>query len=175
MNKITTIKQLLHQLSESSDEQLKSISNFLEIPTKEFTPYLHFSKEYYTRNCIVKTDRYELILICWEKDQDTPIHSHGDQECWVFHVQGELQEVRYENDKNGIPIPVNNSVLNDQGISYMNDDLGFHILKNTSDGQSVSLHLYVKSIDECLVYNESNKTFETKALKFNSINGELVD
>ena len=69
MNKITTIKQLLHQLSESSDEQLKSIYKFLKIPTEEFTPYLHFSKEYYTRNCIVKTDRYELILICWEKDQ----------------------------------------------------------------------------------------------------------
>jgi cysteine dioxygenase len=175
LDKITTVEQLLHRLSESSDEQLLSISKFLDIPAKEFESYMHFSNNCYTRNCIVKTDRYELILICWEKDQDTPIHSHGNQECWVFHVQGKIKEIRYEKDKNGIPYPIENSVLNENGIAFMNDDMGFHILKNISDGQSASLHFYVKSIEECLVYNESKKMFENKTLKFDSIGGKLID
>ena len=43
----------------------------------EFEKYATWNQESYTRNCIARTDTYELILLCWEKKQETPIHEHG--------------------------------------------------------------------------------------------------
>ncbi len=175
MNKITTIAQLLKQLSESSDNQLKSIYQLLEIPLKEFEPYLFWSEENYTRNCIIRTERYELILICWEKGQFTPIHSHNEQECWVYNVKGKFKEIRFMNDENGIPQQVQYSVINQKNRSYMNDRMGFHILKNKANGRSASLHLYAKPIDECLVYNETHQLFELKPLHYYSVSGKIIN
>ena len=174
MKKITTIKQLITILSESSIEQLKSIVQFLAISATEVEPYQFWSKKHYTRNCIIRTNSYELILICWEKNQITPIHSHNNQECWVYNVNGKFEEIRYKKDENGIPQPFYHSNLAEQNRSYMNDSIGFHVLKNTANGRAMSLHLYAHPINECLVYNEHNKVFETKPLGYFSVAGQLT-
>ncbi|PJA09260.1 MAG: cysteine dioxygenase [Flavobacteriales bacterium CG_4_10_14_0_2_um_filter_32_8] len=175
MKKITTIKQLITYLSENPIEQLKSIAQFLAIPKKEVEPYQFWSKKHYTRNCIIRTNNYELILICWEKNQYTPIHSHNNQECWVYHVQGNFEETRFKQDENGIPQSIHHSILYEQKHSYINDTMGFHVLKNTANGRAMSLHLYAKPIDKCLVYNENKQLFEMKPLGYFSVAGQLMN
>jgi cysteine dioxygenase len=175
LKKITTIEQLVAFLSKCTAEQFEVVYQFLEIQKTEFKPFQFWSNKHYTRNCIVRTSNYELILICWEKNQYTPIHSHNQQECWVYNVQGNFEETRYQPNENGIPQPIYHSILNEQKRSYMNDNIGFHVLKNTTNGRAMSLHLYAKPIDECLVFNETEKIFEMKPLEYFSVSGKLIN
>ncbi|MGH9352523.1 MAG: hypothetical protein ACRD2G_10235, partial [Terriglobia bacterium] len=69
-------------------------SNLSSIPEKRFThqrvlkflrqnqveigslsPYLYFCSDHYTRNLIQRTSLYDLLAICWEIGQQSPIHN----------------------------------------------------------------------------------------------------
>jgi len=140
----------------------------------DFSPFLHWSDQFYTRNCIVRTNKYELILLCWEKGQTTPIHSHGGEECWVYLIQGDIEESRFEYGKKGMQ-KVHENFLANQPLSYMNDDLGFHQLRNSFEGRSISLHLYADPINNCQIYCKKTQCLEDKELIYHTINGKWVE
>ena len=54
--------------------------------------YIHFSKRKYTRNLVAYEETLSVILLCWEANQKTPIHDHGDfgMRTWVKVLQGNL-------------------------------------------------------------------------------------
>jgi len=174
LSQIETVPHLIQYLSECSNEELKSVYKLLAIPESEFDPYLFWSDDCYVRNCIVRTDDYELILLCWEKDHYTPIHAHNDQECWVYNVKGEFEEIRFSKNGEEAPSQISKEMLSVKDQSYMNDDLGLHVLRNCSDGRAMSLHLYAKPIEQCVIYNPLTSQFETKTLTYHSLEGKLV-
>jgi cysteine dioxygenase len=175
--KINTINYLVNELKNiESEEEYKKIVKRLEIPVEEYKPYMHWSKDHYTRNCIARTEDFELILLCWSEGQETPIHCHNNQECWVYVVEGEFDEQRFvESEKKSEELEVDAELqLEEDGVSYMNDDMGYHSLANISDGRAMSLHLYMNPIDECSIYNEESGEFEWKTMKYDSFKGEKV-
>lgn len=111
-----------------------------------------------------------MILLCWEPGQETPIHCHNDQECWVYVLKGEFDEKRYSENSSGPKLEVEQSCCKD-GVSYMKDEMGFHKLINSTNGRAMSLHLYVKPIEACNVYNELSEKFEEKQLTYYSYEG----
>lgn len=175
-SQITSIKQLVDELDQiTKEEDYKKLVNRLAIDIKEYTPYAHWSDETYTRNCIRRTDDYELILLCWNEGQETPIHCHNNQECWVYVVKGEFDEQRFKEGDGKEEIEVEAEMqLEKDGISYMNDDMGYHSLANINDGRSMSLHLYMNPIDECNIYNEETGEFELKKLVYHSYEGKVL-
>lgn len=175
--KITSIEQLVEELKQvKTEREYKKIVKRLEIPLADYEPYAHFSREKYTRNCIARTDDFELILLCWEKGQVTPVHCHNNQECWVYVVKGEFDEQRFvESDRKDEAIEVEEELqIEEDGVSYMNDDMGYHSLENIHDGRSMSLHLYMNPIDECNVFNEETEEFERKIMAYHSYEGKLL-
>lgn len=117
----------------------------------------------------MRTEDYELVLLCWEEGQQTPIHCHGGMECWVHMVQGELEEKRFEQPDATIePTLTNKMALTSSHLSYMNDDMGFHSLRNIYPGRSISLHLYAKPIDSCEIYNSDTGKGEARELSYDA-------
>lgn len=174
MNKITSIQQLVNHLSQCDRASLNNVYQLLSIPKEAFDPYLFWSKKRYTRNCIVRTDNYELLILCWEKGQSAAIHSHDNQECWVYNVDGKFGEDRYELDSANNPIKIKEGGLNENAHSYMVDSLGFHDLKNANNGRSISLHLYAKPLKYCSVYNTQDNCFDLKELNYDSFEGKTT-
>lgn len=168
MKSITTLSQLLVALEKCSESEYKSVVTKMQIPKHEFTEYTHWSAERYTRNCIVRNDSYELILLCWEPGQETPIHCHNEQECWVYMIDGSMSEKHYEFPKEGCPEAKEYFELDDEDHSYMNDDIGLHSLHNTSGKRVMTLHLYAKPIDKCSYFNPETGAFETVELSYHS-------
>lgn len=171
---ITDLGDLIHLLDKCSKEEYKELGRQIVIPKEDFEEYQFYSEEHYTRNCIKRTDDYELILLCWEEGQETPIHCHNDQECWVHIVKGEFKEKRYE-EKKGNLILDHEMTLGEKRVSYMNDDMGYHSLENSHDGRSISLHLYMDPIEECKIYNEDKGDFEVVELEYYSYSGVLEE
>ena len=167
---ISSLEELIKLLDNSTKTEYKVLGKRVNIPLSDFEPYLYFDSVSYTRNCIKRTKHYELLLLCWEKGQATPIHCHSNQECWVHVLQGDLHEVRYTGQAPDLEVEHELDLIR-EGISYMNDDMGFHSLANMADGRSVTLHLYMNPIDECQVYDKETQEFQMVNLNYHTYQG----
>ncbi len=169
MKHIKTISELVKQLSNCNKEAIKDIIDRLQIPISEFEKFATWDETYYTRNCIVRKQNFELILLCWQAGQETPIHSHNDQDCWVFLVEGSIVENQYKNDKNEMPILTVSEIMQENGSYYINDAIGLHSLHNSKEKRAMSLHIYVKPIEECSYYNQQLQQYKIKKLSYDTI------
>lgn len=171
--KISSLQELLEVLPRCSGKEFVEIARDMTLDPADFEPYSFWRKGFYTRNCIARSDKYELLLLCWEEDQKTPIHCHNNQECWVYMLQGQVHEVRYDLDEDKQTLtPTKEAYMTEGGYSYMNDDMGFHSLQNENNGRSMSLHLYMNPIDECRIMNEDNGKIIRKKLQYHSFEGK---
>ncbi|MFQ5768640.1 MAG: cysteine dioxygenase family protein [Acidobacteriota bacterium] len=55
---------------------------------RELEPYLNFSPDHYTRTLFYGGPRFEILILCWEKGQASPIHDHAASLCSMAVVSG---------------------------------------------------------------------------------------
>ena len=115
-----------------------------------------------------------MILLCWEEGQKTAIHCHNQQECWVKVIQGNFAEYLYEyDDVNNRMNPTNEVYVAQNEVTTIEDSNTYHSLENTYKGRSISLHLYMKPIVKCNVYNQATNQLECKYLTYYTFEGEV--
>lgn len=168
MKAINNLDDLIEALPDCSGSDYVRIAKNMSIPRTDFLPYQNFDKSHYTRNCISRTDDYELLLLCWEPGQETPIHCHFGEECWVYNVKGNILEERFELEGEEL-ITVDKSMFLPKSLSYMNDEMGYHLLKNVSGERAMTLHLYMNPIDRCTVYDDQKEDFVLKELEYDTM------
>lgn len=174
MKCIGNIYELVDFLKKSQVDDFVSIAEILDIPAADLMQYAYWKDSGYARNCIERTDDFELLLLCWNPGDVTPVHCHGQQRCWVYQVSGRLEEVIYQENAGGQLVPVQNRQLNSGAASYMEDSMGYHSLRNNSDAKAMSLHLYAKPIENCTYFDEKQEAFVAKDLNYHSYKGQLV-
>lgn len=159
MEKITNIDVLLEKLDPDYKdvEQYTSLMNSLALTQQNIKDYCRWKDEFYARNLVRKTKAYELIVLCWQPRQQSPIHNHQGQDCWMYVVQGNMVEVQYHCQKNcetdSWKIKEGDHVLCSLGNTrYINDDICLHKLVNSTDEQAITLHLYSYPIETCNIY-----------------------
>ncbi len=176
MQAISSVEELLEILPECSGNEFVEISHGMELQPEDFEEYAYWSKDHYTRNCVSRSEEYELILLCWEPGQDTPVHCHNNEECWVYNLQGSVIEKRFDfrqGSKTEIE-ETQEAVMNEGEVSYMHDTMGFHSLHNTGEVRAMTLHLYIKPIDSCRVYVNEEIGFKRKELEYDTYEGKPV-
>ncbi len=167
MSQIETIEELVEELSEANDATYKKVVTNIDIPVKEFRKYSSWTREGYTRNCLHSCDDFELILLCWGKGAGSPIHGHAGQKCWVYQVEGNVEEVRFKKDESGKQLEETNRQHLEPGkLTYMDDSMGFHSIENIDQNPAMTLHIYIAPITSCKVLNPDKDVFETVALKY---------
>ena len=171
-NSITSLSELLGRLEGATSEEYKSIGVDLNIPVSDFKPFAYWSVSGYTRNCIIRRPNFELLLLCWSPGQETPIHCHGGEECWVYLLDGQIEEIHYDfvDDK---LLTLKSGKMMPGDKSFMSDDNGYHKLINQDDSRSMSLHLYMNPIDSCTFYDARTNSFVSRTLSYHSYNGEI--
>jgi cysteine dioxygenase len=175
MNSINTLSDLLETLKNCDPEDyVKMVAN-MRLPKEDFGKYAFWKPEGYTRNCIERTDVFELILICWNPGDKSAVHGHDDQRCWVYQVDGVIDEIRFIEDDTGKLKENHHSELLPHRLSYMEDRMGYHSLKNRSEEKAMTLHLYISPIDYCKVYDTCEEKFDVKELRYDSYKGVLTD
>lgn len=174
MEKITNICQLITELEKCEGEEYYRIAHRLQIPKQEFNSYAQFSDDTYTRICLDKTNQHELLLLCWKEGQETDIHSHDGEECWVYLAEGKFREKRFSGSAEDLHL-TDDVQMKKSGISYMNDEMGYHSLHNIEKGQSMTLHLYVGPINKCEVFCAEEEDFIEKKLSYDeNLVGEIT-
>lgn len=158
MEAIKTVDELIEVLekTEAKDSYL-NIMQSLDIPIREFEKYYSWKPKSYTRNCLIKTADFELLLICYEKGQETPIHDFDARQAWIHTLQGKLKEERFtvSNDAGKLE-QLSAMTLGIDDYSFMSN-IGIHRYKNVYEARTVSLNLYCKPIEHWTEYNLNGK------------------
>ena len=173
MKSLENIQELIQLLSESSKTQYNSILKGFDFDDIDFEAFQSWSSEKYTRNCLYKDEQFELLLLCWNDGQETSVHDHDGEDCWVYLLKGEMQEVFYSFDNSNNLKEGHSKIVQPNQLSFMNDRIGYHKLRNCFKGKSMSLHLYAKPIEQCNFYCEKSKQLLERKLKYDTFR-ELI-
>lgn len=183
---------------------MKTIAEFVAglsaIPEREFTidgverylrntpveptslaPYLNFAPTHYTRNLIQRTELYELMTICWEVGQASPIHNHAGQNCWMATPIGRLVIQNYEivetDGKEYCRLREADRQEMEAGRpAHVAPERPVHAVLNPAahGARAVSLHVYSRPYDRCLVYSLQDSTCREVPLFFDTMYGRAA-
>jgi cysteine dioxygenase len=186
--KLVSIQDLvggLRQLPHSAFDETEAIRKFLQdhpVDAATLTSYLTWDRQHYTRNLIDKTPLYELIAICWEVGQASSVHNHRDQNCWMAVPIGRLQvenfRVIHQDLKAGrCEIePADTVEMNIAQPCAVDPREPVHRVLNPRqfNERAVSLHVYSRPFDTCVVYSAEQGTCGEIELHYNTAYGKFV-
>jgi cysteine dioxygenase len=161
-----------------------------EIQSKDLEQYKLWLPDRHTRNKIFRNDMLECMLICWPVGAITPLHTHNGQLGWMTMIEGKLlvenhrkidcnrpenQQVvgmdclagatRIEMKQLGTELCVPGGPLN-----TVDKKQTIHRIKNLPEWneRAVSLHVYSRPIDSCVVFDiEAQRCFR-RDLKYDN-------
>ncbi|MEQ8910317.1 MAG: cysteine dioxygenase family protein [Vicingaceae bacterium] len=163
MESIKSIDELIELLKKkNANDSYLDIMQSIDIPIGEFEKYYSWKRDGYTRNCLTKTDDFELLLICYEKGQETPIHDFDAKQTWIHTLQGKLCEERFRVSEDGSSLEqLSSMTLGTNDYSFMSK-VGIHRYKNVYEARTVSLNLYCKPIEHWTQYDENAQRTDVK-------------
>jgi cysteine dioxygenase len=173
----------LRQLPESAFGPTEPILRFLQetpVDPDSLAPYLTWDRQHYTRNLVDRTPLYELMAICWEIGQASSVHNHRDQNCWMAVPTGRLLvenfHLAHQDVQGGVCRlePLNTVEMNVAQPCAVNPADPVHRVFNPRefDQRAVSLHVYSRPFDRCVVYSPEQGTCGEIQLHFNTEYGK---
>ena len=174
--------QKLHERDLESIETPPEILRALPVDPESLRQYLFWNNQHYTRNLIDKTSLYELLAICWEVGMRSSIHNHKDQNCWMAAPIGRLTVQNYRvleedlaNHRCDI-VPTDVVEINSTNPVAVDPLNPVHDVRNPREWgeRAVSLHLYSRPFDSCIVYSVEQHTCGEIGLRYHSMYGKLV-
>jgi cysteine dioxygenase len=173
----------LRKLPEPAFGPTEPIRQFLErnpVDCDSLAAYLNWDRQHYTRNLIDRTPLYELMAICWEVGQASSVHNHRDQNCWMAVPLGRLQVENFhlvQQDVAGGTCrlePLNIVEMNISHPCAVDPSDPVHRVVNPREfnQRAVSLHVYSRPFDTCVVYSPEQGTCGEIQLHFNTEYGK---
>jgi len=173
----------LRRLPAPAFDKVDDVHDFLRmhpVNPETLSAYLVWDRQHYTRNLIDKTPLYELIAICWEVGQVSSIHNHRDQNCWMAAPIGRLKvqnyRVLWQDEAAGkCKIePTDILEINQENPVSVDPLEPVHRVFNPAElnQRAVSLHVYSRPFDSCVVYSDQQGTCGTIKLHYTTEYGK---
>ena len=159
----------LRKFPDAAFDQTEQIWKFLQdtpVASDSLAPYLTWDAQHYTRNLVDKTPLYELVAICWGVGQVSSVHNHRDQNCWMAVPIGRLQvenfRVLHQDVDAGVCKlePTDTLEMNISQPCAVDPREPVHRVLNPRlfNARAVSLHVYSRPFDTCIVYSVEQGT-----------------
>lgn len=143
---------------------------------EDWRPFALFAEDRYTRNLVARHERFELLLLCWDAGQESPIHNHEGQDCWMGVLEGDVEELRYCTPEEVVPgplLPRDGKVFRKGQVAFIHDDFALHLVRGVGARRAVSLHLYAAPYPACSCYCPETGRVTRKVLSDYSVRGVL--
>ncbi len=150
--------------------------------------YKHWNPDRHTRNKIFRNDMLEVMIICWPVGVKTPLHTHNGQLGWMSMYEGKLLVENFK--KIRCNAPENEQVVGIDCIAgatkiemqHLANELAvpggplntvdktqtIHRIQNLAEWneRAVSMHVYSRPIDSCVVFDMDAQTCYRRDLKY---------
>jgi predicted metal-dependent enzyme (double-stranded beta helix superfamily) len=121
--------------------------------------HILFSDDHYVRNLILRTNRFEMLAMCWKDGQISGVHDHDQSFGVVLVYKGTLTAITYDRvDDRRRPGYAELRALPERVVpegSILVESVGLiHQFANRQgDGKPlVTIHLYCRPLGECSVF-----------------------
>jgi len=173
----------LRRLPARAFDETETVRRYLQdtpVNAESLARYLTWDRQHYTRNLIDRTTLYELMAICWEVGQASSVHNHRDQNCWMAVPIGRLHVENFHlvhQDLNSGRCqlePLNVVEMNISHPCAVDPSDPVHRVVNPREfnQRAVSLHVYSRPFDTCVVYSPEQGTCGEIRLHFNTEYGK---
>jgi len=141
---------------------------------RDWREFAHFKGECYARNLVSASELFELLVICWQPGQVSPIHDHQGQNCWMAVLDGQIRERLYHlpPQQKGPLVAGHARVLEAGSVAYIHDDIALHDI-GSLDRPGITLHLYSRPIRECRTFDAETGAETLRGLVYHSVEGVL--
>jgi cysteine dioxygenase type I len=161
-----------------------------EVRPDDLESYKLWMPDRHTRNKIFRNDILEAMLICWPAGAITPLHTHNGQLGWMTMLEGKLLVENYR--KINRNRPENEQVVGMDclagatriemkqlatelcvpggPLNTVDKKQTIHRIKNLPEWneRAVSLHVYSRPIDSCVVFDMENQRCFRRDLKYDN-------
>ncbi len=182
---VDDVRRILQGMSaaELSPDGVRQRLEGIAVSADSLRPYVHFRKGRYTRNLVHRDERFELLALCWDEGTCSPIHNHSGQDCWFLVHEGRFCFEGYRIVEGGTE-PGHARLEQDESthrvgrgaLDHRGPDHDVHrVIVSKGSVPAVSLHVYAKPFDECLVYDLKSHRCQRLRLQYHSVGGRLCD
>ena len=174
----TPIRTLIRDLESALREEGRSarVARLLESYAgrqEDWREFALFQPGCYARNLVSGCELFELLVLCWQPGQVSPIHDHQGQRCWMSVLAGEIRERQYHLPRQGAAGPLvagRTRVLERGAVAYIHDDIALHDIGPVGR-EGITLHLYSRPIRECRIFDPLTGAETLRGLVYHSIEG----
>jgi cysteine dioxygenase len=155
---VLSLAELIEILDEDSanigPEDMDDILRRVVVTATEIQQHARFSDLRYARNLVHKTDRFEVMVMCWHSGQRSSIHDHAGSLGGLKVLQGELTESLFDKAPNGMIKSLTSADFG-AGAIRVEETALIHQISNLQgdNGKSISLHVYVPPLTRMNVYS----------------------
>ena len=159
-----------------------------EIRPDDLERYKQWLPDRHTRNKIFRNEMIEVMLICWPIGATTPLHTHNGQLGWMTMLEGKLVVENYR--KIACDRPENQQVVGmdclagathiemehvgtevavpSGPLNTVDKTQTIHRIINPADERAVSMHVYSRPIDSCVVFDLEGQRCYRRDLKYDN-------
>ena len=94
------------------------------------------------RKVLVDNEFLKVVLIRWEPGAECARHYHPNGGGMILVLEGAIRESRFLNAT--ITTPYEARTLERHALSYIDDQLGAHVVANPKEKAAITLHAYLK-------------------------------
>jgi cysteine dioxygenase len=193
--RLVSVASLVDELRKTEGAPITSdlIANVMSgvtLDESSIRPFVRFADDHYTRNLVHRDRHFDIMVLCWQPGQGTPIHTHNGQLGWAFTTRGALDCSEYV--YRGCDRPENQDVAGIDclaggmqvkldptastlctpggGVSRVTKKVTIHSLTVPSGCKEkvVSFHVYSLPFDSCVVFDVAHGQCRRKELSFDS-------
>jgi cysteine dioxygenase len=150
-------------------EDVHRVVSRLKATPDELARYQNWSDERYTRTRFYGGERFEILVLCWNEGQTSPIHDHAQSICSMLVLEGEAETTLYEvrdadagagGGKTLVAEGATRLAAGNLTTVYGGD---IHKVGNPkgSGSRLITIHFYLPPIPEMLVWDEGDPTPRT--------------
>ena len=141
MSNLNTVFDLISKNIQSG-EKLKNLGYILEdYDGDDWKQFCSYCSEKYKRNLVKKDSNIEMLVLCWDHNQESGIHSHPKNGCIMRVISGSVKEEVYEKFEGNVEC-VGYNIPSNNDVGYREGENGLHNIINISEGKTVTLHVY---------------------------------
>jgi cysteine dioxygenase len=165
-----------------------------DIDRSSLSPYVHWQDAFYTRNLIFRDEWFEVMAVCWQRGQKTPIHSHNGQLGWMLIIEGCAEVTNFKWRGCNFPEGQNVSGIDcvtgatqidlERGavevchrmgsVNVVHRERTIHRVATVGADRVVSLHVYSRPIDSCVAYDLETSRCWRREMKYYSVHGDVI-
>ncbi|MEW6730011.1 MAG: C-GCAxxG-C-C family (seleno)protein [Acidobacteriota bacterium] len=154
--------------TELTMETVSYLMQRVDIRHEEIEKCLNFSEESYARNLFYKNDRFEILVMCWDKGQMSPIHDHDESFSVEKIYTGEIMCTNYrriEPDTDEIE-EVDAQLIGVGGVIYSKGGEIHKVANQSMQDRAVSIHFYAPPMKRMKCFTVGNKNAQWMKLRY---------